>query len=153
MASFSLEVKQSRQNVKYQVDKLLVGIKLVNPPCDKVKDINLDTTSKSFGLKAKQTPVVTTNRRRFQGHIIPIGSTDDVMTAIQSLCQDQRVAGSTHIMYAYRIGNESYNLSNFENDGELGGGREIMAVVDERQCFNHLVAVTRWYGGHHMGPS
>ena len=56
-------------------------------------------------------------------------------------------------MYAYRIGNESYNLSNFEDDGELGGGREIMAVVDERQCFNHLVAVTRWYGGHHMGPS
>ena len=56
-------------------------------------------------------------------------------------------------MYAYRIGNESYNLSNFEDDGELGGGREIMAVVDERQCFNHLVAVTRWYAGHYIGPS
>ena len=28
-----------------------------------------------------------------------------------------------------------------------------MAVGDERQCFNHLVALTRWYGGHHMGPS
>ena len=28
-----------------------------------------------------------------------------------------------------------------------------MTVVDERQCFNHLVALTRWYGGHHMGPS
>ena len=54
-----LEAKQSGQNVKYQVDKLLVGNKLVNPPHDKVKDINLDTTSKSLVLKAKQTPVVT----------------------------------------------------------------------------------------------
>ena len=64
-----LEAKQSGHNVKYQVGKLLVGNKLVNPPRDKVKDINLDTSCKSLVLKAKETPFVTTDRSHFQGHI------------------------------------------------------------------------------------
>ena len=79
--------------------------------------------------------------------------TDDLIPAIQPLCQDQRVAGSTHIMYAYRVGNDNYNISNWEDDGEFGAGRVVMNVLDERQCYNHLVVVTRWYGGQYLGPS
>ena len=148
-----LEAKSAQKNAKFSVDKLIVENKVVNPPEDKVRDINLDVTGRSMDMKPKSTAVVTTERSHFQGHIVPIQNTDDVIPAIQSLCQDQRVAGSTHIMYAYRVGNDRYNLSNWEDDGEFGAGRVILNAFDDRQCYNHLVVVTRWYGGQHLGPS
>ena len=148
-----LEAKRAQKNAKFSVDKLIVENKVVNPPEDKVRDINLDVTGRSMDMKPKSTAVVTTERSHFQGHIVPIQHTDDVIPAIQSLCQDQRVAGSTHIMYAYRVGNDHYNLSNWEDDGEFGAGRVILNALDDRQCYNHLVVVTRWYGGQHLGPS
>ena len=148
-----IEAKKAQKNAKFSVDKLIVDNKVVNPPEDKVRDINLDVTGRSMDLKPKSTAVTTTERSHFQGHVVPIQHTDDIIPAIQSLCQDQRVAGSTHIMYAYRVGNDNYNISNWEDDGEFGAGRMVMNVLDERQCYNHLVVVTRWYEGQHLGPS
>ncbi len=148
-----IQSKQSGKPAKFSGDKLIVENKVLNPPRDRVNDINLDVTTRAMEMKPKHTPVMTMDRSHFQGHIVPIKSTDDVIPALQALCHDQRVAGSTHIVYAYRIGNDKYNISNFEDDGEWGAGRQVMGVLDNRQCYNHLVAVTRWYGGQHLGPS
>ena len=116
----------------------------MNSPQDKVKDINLDVTGTSMNMKPKNTAVMTMDRSHFQGHIVPIKSSDEVTPAIQSLCKDQRVAGSTHIMYAYRIGDERYNISNWDDDGEFGAGRVIMNALDSKQFYNHLC------GGHEV---
>ena len=148
-----LQAKQTGQQAKFNVDKLIVDNKLINSPQDKVKDINLDVTGTSMSMKPKSTAVMTMDRSHFQGHIVPIKSSDEVIPAIQSLCKDQRVAGSTHIMYAYRIGDQRYNISNWDDDGEFGAGRVIMNALDSKQFYNHLEVVTRWYGGQHLGPS
>ena len=148
-----IQAKQTGQQAKFNVDKLIVDNKLMNSPQDKVKDINLDVTGTSMSMKPKNTAVMTMDRSHFQGHIVPIKSSDEVIPAIQSLGKDQRVAGSTHIMYAYRIGDERYNISNWDDDGEFGAGRVIMNALDSKQFYNHLVVVTRWYGGQHLGPS
>ena len=106
-----------------------------------------------MNLKPNNTAVITVDRSHFQGHIVPIKSSDEVVSSIQSLCKDQRVAGSTHIMYAYRTGDERYSISNRDDDGEFGAGRVIMNALDSKKFYNHLVVATRWYGGKHLGPS
>ena len=122
MATFSWS-KTSKQQAKFNVEKLIVDNKVVHPPRDKVSDINFDVTGKSMDMKSKTTAAVTIDRSHFQGHIVPIKSTDEVIPAIQPLCKDQRVAGSTHMIYGYRIGSARYNIWNWEDDGEHGSMR------------------------------
>jgi hypothetical protein len=148
-----IEAKESGKKAKFNVDKLVVDNKIISPPQDKVTDINLDVTKRSMELKPKHTGITSVDRSHFQGHIVPIQSSDDVIPAIQALCQDQRVAGSMHLMYAYRIGGENHYISNYDEDGEWGAGRELMSVLDQSGSFNHLVAVTRWYAGRNLGPT
>ena len=148
-----LQAKQTGQQAKLNVEKLIVDNKLMNSPQDKVKDINLDVTGTSMNMKPKNTAVMTMDRSHFQGHIVPIKSSAEVIPAIQSLCKDQRRAGSMHIMCAYRIGDERYSISNCNDNREFRAGRVIMNVLHSKQFYNHLVVVTRWYGGQHLGPS
>jgi hypothetical protein len=148
-----IHAKQNNHEARFNMDRLIVNNKVINPPKDKVADINLDVTSKAMSMTAKHTPVSSTDNNHYQGHTIPVTCADDVVPAIRALCSEQRVAGSSHLVYAYRIGHEGSYLSNFEDDGEWGGGREVMKVMDEHKLFNQIVAVTRWNGGRMIGPS
>jgi hypothetical protein len=150
-----IQAKQNNQEARFITDKLLVDNMVINPPKDRITNINTDVTKTALdiSLKAKHTPVMTLENNSYQGHTIPVESADDVIPAIQALCSDQRVAGSSHIVYAYRIGREGSFISNFEDDGDWGGGREIMAVLEKHKLFNHVVAVSRWNGGRMSGQS
>ena len=149
-----IQARKDGKQAKFSQDKLIIDNKVITAPKDCVRDINLDVTKVSLQMSpnTKHTGVVSHERDHFQGHTIPIKGPDDVIPALQSLCQDQCVAGSAHIMYAYRVGDDHYNISNFEDDGQYGGGREVMSAITNLQCYNHLVAVTRWHGGKHAGP-
>lgn len=148
-----IEAKENHKDTRFNVDTLIIENKVVKPPKDKIMDINMDATSRAMSLKPKHTPVNSSSNSHFQGHIIPVESIDDVIPAVQALCSEPRVAGAAHLIYAYKIGNEESYLSNYEDDGEWGGGREVMKVLDEKRCFNHVVAVTRWHSGRVLGPS
>ena len=37
------------------------------------------------------------------------------------------------------------------DDGESGAGMVILRMLERAECFDHLVIVTRWYGGKHLG--
>lgn len=147
-----IQARQSKKEAKFVMDKLIVNKQVIKPPQDKVKDINLDVAECSLNMRTKHTPACTSGNNHFQGHIVPVGSPDDVIPAIQALCRDQRIAGASHIAYAYQIGNERRFISNYEDDGEWGAGKEIMTIVNNNKCFNHLVAVSRWYSGTNLGP-
>lgn len=147
-----IEARRANKEAKFVMDKLIIDKKVIMPPKDKISDINLNVTKRSLDLSSKHTAVSTSGNSHFQGHAVPISSTDDIIPAIRALCQDQRVAGSTHIVYAYRIGNEQKNVWNYEDDGEWGAGKEVMNVLHNADCFGHLVAVTRWHGGKNLGP-
>ena len=146
-----IEARQAKKEAKFVMDKLVIDKQVIMPPKDKIKDINLDVSKRSLDLCTKHTPVSTSGNSHFQGHVVPIKSTDDIIPAIQALCRDQRVAGSTHIVYAYRIGNDRKSIWNYEDDGEWGAGKEVMNVLTDANCFDHLVAVTRWHGGKNLG--
>ena len=148
-----MDAKKSGKESKLNADKLIINKRVVSHPTDKVCDINLDVTQRALELKPKHTAVTSVEKNHLQGHVVPIKSVDDVIPAIHCLCEDQRVAGSSHLIYAYRIGNENRYISNYDDDGLWGAGRELMRVLDQTGSFNHLVAVTRWSVGRHLDPS
>ena len=37
------------------------------------------------------------------------------------------------------------------DDGEAGAGMIILQMLERENLHNHLVVVTRWYGGKHLG--
>ncbi|MGJ8544458.1 MAG: YigZ family protein [Sulfitobacter sp.] len=37
------------------------------------------------------------------------------------------------------------------DDGESGAGNVILRMLERENCYDHLIIVTRWYGGKHLG--
>ena len=148
-----MEAKQQGKEPRWNIDELQIGSKTLKPPKDRNTDINQDGTDIAVQLEPKHTAIASQDGSHFQGHIIAITSKDEVLPGIKALCGDSRVAGATHIMYAYRVGNEAYSISNWEDDGEWGGARCIMDVIKKKNAYNKLICVTRWYGGKHLGKA
>ena len=148
-----IQAKQAGKNAKFNADKLVIGNKVHYAPKDQVTDINMDVTKRALEMESQHTSVTSIDNNHFQGHIVSVKSKDEVIPALQALCTDQRVAGATNLTYAYKIGTEGYYISNFEDDGAIGAGREVMDVLNERHCFNYLVAVTHWNNGRRLGSA
>ncbi len=83
----------------------------------------MDCTEIAIKLKTRHTHVTTIDKSHFQGHKVDITKVDEVIPALKTLQKDTRVAGATHIMYAYHVGNESFSIQNWEDDGEWGGAQ------------------------------
>ena len=148
-----INAKQQGKEAKFNGDKLIIENRVHTAPKDAVSDINVNVTSRSLSMKPKHTDVASMDQSHFQGHLIPVKSRDDIIPAIQALCKDPRIAGASHLLYAYRIGNETFSISNYEDDGESGAGRVIIEAVDNHRCYNHLIAVSVWYGSKFLGPA
>ena len=148
-----LEAKKQGKAARWQADKLHIDGRVHHPPKDRNRDINLDTVEEALKLKTQHTAVTSKNGNHFQAHVVDISTTDQVIPAIKALCADSRIAGASHVAYAYRTGRESYSISNYQDDGEWGAGKRIMEGIKNSNSYNILVCVTCWYGGSLMGPS
>lgn len=148
-----LEAKKQGKTARWHVDKLHIDGRVHHPPKDRNKDINLDVVDEAMKLKTQHTSVISKNGNHFQAHVVGISTTDQVIPALKALCADSRIAGASHVAYAYRTGRESYSISNYEDDGEWGAGKRIMEGIKESNSYNILVCVACWHGGSLMGPS
>ncbi len=146
-----IDAKKANLKPKWNIDQLQIGDKIVRPPKDTIRDINQDSTQVAMNLEARHTHIKTINKSHFQGHVVNIKNIDDVIPALKTLQRDQRVSGATHMMYAYRVGNDNFSIQNWEDDGEWGGARKIMEVIQGEEVYNKLICVTRWYGGQNIG--
>ena len=75
--------------------------------------------------------------------------TDDAAARafVKSLCRRKKFAKATHntwglITAAGPIKND---------DGESGAGMVILRMLEREALHQHIVVVTRWYGGKHLG--
>jgi hypothetical protein len=143
--------KDAGQKPRWIVDKLQIGERIVTAPKDRVRDINLDIADTAIKMDTRHTPTTAVEGNHFQGHSVPIKSVDDVIPAIKALYKDTRIAGASHVMYAYRVGKAEFSIANFEDDGEWGAGRKIMEILDRNEVYNRLICVTRWFNGKHVG--
>ena len=145
------KARDEGRKAKWISDQLLVDGKIYKPTKDKVADINLDVTEKAATMTPKHTAITTKDESSFQAHIVPVKSKDDIIPAVKALGADTRIAGATHVMYAYRVGSERHSIHNWEDDGEWGGGRWIMEAIAQRGVYNQLICITRWHNGKNLG--
>lgn len=77
----------------------------------------------------------------------PIHAEAEIATALAELTRTKRFARATHNSWAARIG--CGGLKN--DDGEAGAGAIILRMMEADGLDDHLIVVTRWYGGRQLG--
>lgn len=66
---------------------------------------------------------------------------------VKTLCRDKKFAKATHNSWALiGAGGAVKN-----DDGEAGAGMVILRMLERNDLRDHVVIVTRWYGGKHLG--
>jgi putative IMPACT (imprinted ancient) family translation regulator len=73
---------------------------------------------------------------------------------LKNLQSKKKFAKATHNTWAviYRgdaVTNQGTRAKN--DDGESGAGMIIVRMLEREAVFDHIVVVTRWYGGVHLG--
>ena len=77
----------------------------------------------------------------------PVASKDDALAALKDLKRTKKFARATHNTWAALL--ETGPIKN--DDGEAGAGMIIVRMLEREGLRNHMVIVTRWYGGKHLG--
>lgn len=72
----------------------------------------------------------------------------DAIKQLKQLCRKKKYAKATHNTWAVLL-EDGTQIK--QDDGESGAGSIILRMLEEKQCTDHVVIVTRWYGGVHLG--
>ena len=98
----------------------------------------------------KSHPIVCYEKCRFQAHTCRgVTTIKEIKIALKLIILDTKVQTATHPrFFAYRIPNDD----DFNDDGETGAGKNLANILRLRGAENVFVAVTRWFGGTHLGP-
>jgi len=78
----------------------------------------------------------------------PAHSKGDVGRFLRQLKTNKKYAKATHNSWAM-ITKNGDRLKN--DDGETGAGMIILNVLEQQKITDHVIVVTRWYGGVHLG--
>ncbi|MEP3329898.1 YigZ family protein [Sedimentitalea sp.] len=78
----------------------------------------------------------------------PVTSRADAQELVKSLCKDRKFAKATHNTWGVVLEGEG-PVKN--DDGESGAGMVILRMLGRAELRNHIVVVTRWYGGKKLG--
>lgn len=77
----------------------------------------------------------------------PCASAEDARTFIAELKKTKKFAKATHNTWALLT--HDGPLKN--DDGESGAAAIILKMLERENLRNHIIVVTRWYGGKHLG--
>ena len=71
-----------------------------------------------------------------------------VDAALRDLKRDKKYAKATHNTWAMILPDGTPLKS---DDGESGAGMVIVRMLEREELLGHVIVVTRWYGGKHLG--
>jgi putative IMPACT (imprinted ancient) family translation regulator len=72
---------------------------------------------------------------------------EDAQAFLTTLCRDRKFARATHNTWGVILPDGP--LKN--DDGESGAGLVILRMLERAALENHIIVVTRWYGGTKLG--
>jgi len=72
----------------------------------------------------------------------------DALAVLKQLKRSKKFAKATHNTWALLSSREG-GIKN--DDGEAGAGIVILRMLEREGLFDHVVIVTRWFGGTHLG--
>ncbi|KAN0103539.1 impact family protein-like protein [Hyaloscypha variabilis] len=90
----------------------------------------------------------------FVARSAPVSSPDQAKQYLQHLLDsDKKVRSATHNITAWRIqGENGVTFQDCDDDGETAAGGRVLHLMQLMDLWNVMVVVTRWYGGHQLGP-
>lgn len=77
----------------------------------------------------------------------PCHSPDEARAFIATLKRDKKFARATHNSWGLICGQQRIK----NDDGEGGAGMVILRIMERELLRDHIVVVTRWFGGKHLG--
>ena len=77
----------------------------------------------------------------------PCRNAAEAKAFIKQLCRKKKFAKATHNTWAF-VGADGAVKN---DDGETGAGMVIVRMLERENVQDHIIVVTRWYGGKHLG--
>ena len=77
----------------------------------------------------------------------PCASEAEARAMVADLCRTRRFARATHHSWGLITADGPVKA----DDGEAGAGMVILRMLDRAALRDHVVIVTRWFGGTHLG--
>jgi len=77
----------------------------------------------------------------------PVSSRQEVQAFVKALKKNRKFARATHNTWAVLL--EDGPLKN--DDGESGAGMVIVRMLEREELRDHIIVVTRWFGGTKLG--
>ena len=71
----------------------------------------------------------------------------EAQALLAELKRNKRFARATHNSWAAILSGEGVH----DDDGESGAGQIILQMLERAGLQDHMIVVTRWYGGKHLG--
>ena len=94
------------------------------------------------------TGVISDRGSRYAVSGGPVRGRAGVETFLKTLKRDKKFARATHNSWAI-LGSDGVPLKG--DDGESGAGLVILRGLERAGLTDHVIVVTRWYGGKHLG--
>lgn len=94
----------------------------------------------------------TSKGSTFVARSISISSPNQARTLLQTLLKEPRVSDASHNITAFRVQGDHGIIEDWNDDGESGGGKHILGVLQNNDIVGVLLVVSRWYGGVMLGP-
>ncbi|KAL2018024.1 hypothetical protein VTK56DRAFT_1340 [Thermocarpiscus australiensis] len=97
---------------------------------------------------------ITELKSTFLARCAPVTSPAEAASFLQHLlASDKRVRAATHNVTAWRIrGPNGTSFQDCDDDGETAAGGRLLHLMQLMDLWDTMVVVTRWYGGHKLGP-
>jgi len=96
---------------------------------------------------------VTLKMSTFMARSITVTSPSEARSELQKLMAgNPELRDASHNITAWRVRGDHGIIEDSNDDGESGGGRHILGLLQADNVVNTLLVVTRWYGGIMMGP-
>lgn len=94
------------------------------------------------------TGVISDRGSKYAVSGAPAAGPDDVDAILRELKRAKKFARATHNTWGLLLADGTALKS---DDGEAGAGMVILRMLERAAVHDHVVIVTRWYGGKHLG--
>jgi hypothetical protein len=134
----------------------------------KTQDVKEESLSSYVTLRTEPQPLpqasctkwtvssqITSKKSTFVARSITVTTPTQASATVSTLLSDPdlSLSSASHNITAYRLLNSAgYITESCSDDGETGGGRHILGILQSSDLTNVLLVVSRWYGGIMLGP-
>lgn len=81
----------------------------------------------------------------------PVADQDEAKAFLRALKRKKKYGRATHNSWAVLFRHEGLLVPVKNDDGESGAGNLILRNLEREGFEAHVIVVTRWYGGVHLG--